>query len=545
MRIRLTQLAMDLDYTEQTLRDTVARRLGIPESAVLSCEVKRRSIDARRWRNRVGFVLVVEAVVATPADPSAQAMWQKTAGVELLPDFERNERLSAVLGSAPLSSLSHRPVVVGAGPAGLLAAWRLAQAGLCPILIERGAPVELRRESVGQFWAQGKLDPEDNVLFGEGGAGLFSDGKLTTRSKRREPLRRVMALLVQCGADPSILVDAEPHLGSDRLAEIVPQLRRRILGLGGEFRFHSRFEGLALDNGQLVGIIVNGHPVETAHCLLATGHSARDVYNILHRAGIELQTKAFAVGVRIEVPQHQIDASQYGSSCGHPRLGPASFFLTQRPTRHARGCYSFCMCPGGLVISCASSPGMLTSNGMSLSARSQGYGNAAFLVPVNPDDSLTLEENPLSSIAWQADLESKAFRAGGNNYALPASTLPDFLAGRTSVTLPPDRSCPHSAPADLHAILPDFVGQTLLHAVPHMIRKLRKVDLHRSVVYGLETRSSSPVRIVRDELLQSPSARGLYPIGEGAGYSGGIITSAIDGMRAAESLLVTLNPSNS
>ncbi len=544
MKIRLTQLAVHLDYTDQTLLDTVATRLGIPISAVLCCEVKRRSVDARRMRHRVGFILVVEVDVATPDDPSVEATWRKTANMELLPETETNGRLGADVasaGSTSLLSLPLRPVVVGAGPAGLLAGWRLARAGLCPIIIERGAPVEVRRESVGQFWSQGTLDPEDNVLFGEGGAGLFSDGKLTTRSKQRASLRSVMELLVQCGANPSILVDAEPHIGSDRLAEIVPELRRQILGMGGEFRFHSRLEGVALDNGRLAGIMVNGQPIETAHCLLATGHSARDVYDILHCAGVELQPKSFAVGVRIELPQDQIDASQYGSSCGHPRLGPANFYLTRKPSRDARGCYSFCMCPGGLVISCASSDGMLTTNGMSLSDRSQDYGNAAFLVPVNPDDCLASADSPLAGVAWQGDLESKAFRAGGSNYALPASTLPDFLAGRTSVTLPAGRSCPHSAPADLQAILPNFVHQTLLHAVPHMIRKLRNVDLDQSVVYGLETRTSSPVRIVRDDSLQSTSARGLFPIGEGSGYSGGIITSAIDGLRAAESLLMTLN----
>jgi len=438
--------------------------------------------------------------------------------------------------------LAHRPVVAGAGPAGLVAAWRLAQAGLQPILIERGAPASERRRSVARFWKRGVLDEDDNVLFGEGGAGLYSDGKLTTQSKLRGPMRTVLQLLVQCGADASILIDAEPHVGSDRLARIVPNLRERILACGGEVRFHSQLEAIELDGGQLTAVIVNGQRLATRHCVLATGHSARDVYRMLHRAGVAMTPKPFAAGVRIEAPQRQIDRSQFGLSAGHPRLGAASFRLTRRPQGQARACYSFCMCPGGRVIACASSPGRLTTNGMSLSNRASGFGNAAFLVPVTPDDFGGSDDNPLAGIDWQGRIEAAAFQAGGADFSLPAARLADFLARRTPQSLPREHPPLRAVPADLHAVLPEPISRTLVQAVPPMLRQMRKVALERCIVYGAETRSSSPLRITRDDAFQSPSARGLYPVGEGAGHAGGITTSAIDALRAADALLTNQQP---
>ena len=536
MKIRLTQFSIDLDYTEESLRRAVGLKLGVDESAMLSCAVVRRSIDARRARGRACFTLTIEVELPEPAGEATPAAWQSRGGIEVVPDSA--PPAGAAIHAAPCEpSLAHPPVVVGAGPAGLLAAWRLAEEGLQPILIERGAPASERHRSVARFWKQGVLDAEDNVLFGEGGAGLYSDGKLTTQSKLRGPMRTVLELLVQCGADASILIDAEPHLGSDRLGEIVPNLRELILAKGGQVRFHSRLEGLELDSGQLTALIVNGQRIATRHCLLATGHSARDVYRMLHCEGVALTPKSFAVGVRIETPQSQIDQSQFGSSAGHPRLGAAGYRLTRRPQGQARACYSFCMCPGGLVIACASSPGMLTTNGMSLSNRASGFGNAGFLVPIEPGDFGGSDDDPLAGVDWQGQIEAKAFEAGGSDFSLPASSLPDFLARRPPRSLPQDRPSQRAAPADLHAVLPEYVSQTLVQAVPHMLRTMRKVALERCMVYGAETRSSSPVRITRDDSFQSPSARGLYPVGEGAGYAGGIITSAIDGLRAADSLL--------
>jgi len=533
MKIRLMQFSIDLDYTEESLRRAVELKLGVGASEMLSCTVVRRSIDARARRGPVCFTLTVEVDLGDISGGATRPLWRDMTGVEIVPDSP----LVAIQTAPSRPPLSDPPVVVGAGPAGLLAAWRLAEAGLQPILIERGAPAGERHRSVARFWSRGALDDDDNVLFGEGGAGLYSDGKLITQSKLRGPMRTVLELLVQCGADESILVDAEPHVGSDRLARIVPNLREMILARGGQVRFHNRLEGLELDSGQLTALIVNGRRIETRHCLLATGHSARDVYQMLHRAGVTLTPKPFAVGVRIEAPQGQIDQAQFGPSAGHQRLGAASFRLTRRPQGRARACYSFCMCPGGTVIACASSPGMLTTNGMSMSHRSSGYGNAAFLVPVAPDDFGGSATDPLAGIAWQGQIETRAFRSGGSDFSLPACTLSDFLDRRTPKLLPQDRPPLRAVPADLHATLPDFVSETLTDAVPAMMRQMRQVAFERCMVYGAETRSSSPVRIMRDDSFQSPSARGLYPVGEGAGYAGGIVTSAIDGLRAADSLL--------
>ncbi len=534
MKIRLTQFSIDLDYTDKSLRHAVGLKLGVTESAMGSCTVVRRSIDARRMGGRVCFTLVVEVELPDTSGGSTPAAWKDMKGIEIVPDSSAPAAIQPASSTPPLP---HPPVVIGAGPAGLFAAWRLAEAGLQPILIERGAPAQERHATVARFRSQGILDGDDNVLFGEGGAGLYSDGKLTTHSKLRGPMRTVLELLVQCGADATILIDADPHVGSDRLVQIVPNLRELILSKGGQVRFHSRLEGLELDSGQLTAVIVNGQRIATRHCLLGTGHSARDVYEMLHRAGVAMTPKPFAVGVRIEAPQQQIDQSQFGRSAGHRRLGAASFRLTRRPQGQARACYSFCMCPGGMVIACASSPGMLTTNGMSMSHRSSGYGNAAFLVPIEPSDFGGSAAEPLAGVAWRGEIEARAFQAGGSDFSLPASTLSDFLTRRMPKSLPQERPPQRTAPADLHALLPDYVSRTLTDAVLPMMRQMRRVAVERCMVYGTETRSSSPVRITRDEAFQSPSARGLYPIGEGAGYAGGIVTSAIDGLRAAESLL--------
>ena len=527
MKIRITQLGVPLDYTDETILEGSANRIGVELEAVTAFTIVRRAIDARRLKGRVRFILMVDVEVA---DDAAEARCDGEVVTDDAPETP---------GQPERIEFAHRPVVVGAGPAGLLAAWRLANAGAKPILIERGQPVETRRASVGQFWADGVLDPESNALYGEGGAGLFSDGKLTTRSKQRGYLRAVLELLVECGGPEEILIDAEPHVGSDKLAQIVQTLRERIIELGGEVRFSTRLESLEFDSGKLTGVVAGGERIATGHCILATGHSARDVYHMLHASGVSLAAKAFAVGVRIEFPQAQIDRSQFGPDAGHERLGPASFRLTRREEDDARACYTFCMCPGGRVIACSSTAGELTTNGMSLSNRDGTYGNAGFLVPIRPED-FGGDTDPLAGIALQQAIEAKAFEAGGSNYSVPASRLRDFLAGTPSRGLPADRSCQRSVPADLYEILPDVVIDTLLHAIPRMLSQLSGVRRGEGVVYAAETRSSSPVRILRDDDFQSPGAAGLYPAGEGAGYAGGIVTSAIDGLRAADALLASM-----
>jgi uncharacterized FAD-dependent dehydrogenase len=528
MRVLIRQLLMPLDYEDKDIFPVAARKLGCKEHLISDLKIIRRSVDARARREAPVFSLTVE--VELNAHISAQS-----------PDIEIiTEKKNSPAFHIPHSTLHFplRPVVVGAGPAGLMAALSLAQAGASPILIERGAEATERTRQVSRFWKHGELNPESNVLFGEGGAGLFSDGKLTARSKDRPRVRRFFQTLADCGAPDSILIDAEPHLGSDALLRIVPNLKKRIEQFGGEIRLHSRLENIMLENGVLRGVVVNGEFIRTDVCILAVGHSARDVYDMLANAGVALEPKPFAVGVRLELPQHRIDQAQWGKWAGHPRLGAASFRLTHKKDEQFRACYTFCMCPGGRVIACASSPGELTTNGMSLSRRAEKFGNAAFLVPVGPDDFGECKNEELQGIGFQSRIERAAFIAGGSDYSLPACLLTDFLSGKTPKELPKELSCRRTRPADIHSILPAYVSENLIRAIPNMLKWLKGVQSEEAVVYAAETRSSSPVRILRDEKGRSVNTKGLFPAGEGAGYAGGIVSSAVDGLCAAEAVLV-------
>ncbi len=540
MRIRIHQLVVTLDYQARDVLTAAAGRLGVPSAELSDVTIVRRSVDARKRRGAPVFVLSVEVELAGLAPNRAGAH------VEILPDAPPESPLESP-PAAPQRSAgamgSRRVVVVGAGPAGLMAALTLAEAGLAPLLIERGQAVEQRTGQVGRFWHEGQLECESNALYGEGGAGLFSDGKLTSRSKDRPRVRRLLETLVRCGAPASILIEAEPHLGSDVLTRIVPAWRHLIVSAGGEVRFDARLDGVEIDGGKLQAVHVGDERILTAACVLATGHSARDVYRMLHKSGVTLEAKAFAVGLRAELSQQRIDEAQWGRWAGHPRLGAASFRLTRPATEAARPCYTFCTCPGGVVISCASAPGMMTTNGMSLAARDGKWGNAAFLVPVGPADyPEPSADNPpeLAGVAFQADIESKAFQAGGADYSLPAAGLAEFLAGESGGKLPDDRSCRRSRSADLRSVLPEFVCQTLTEAMPHMISRQRGVVPEEVTIYAAETRTSSPVRVVRGPTGESVAAAGLFPAGEGAGYAGGIVSSGIDGLRAASSVLDAL-----
>ncbi|MCF7838011.1 MAG: FAD-binding protein [Candidatus Marinimicrobia bacterium] len=531
MRLRLRQLAVPLAYGPADVLRRASRKVGCDVACLSELVIVRRSLDARARNPEPLLVLTVEVTLALAALPRGAQL----ADLEVIepPALEAPPPRAVVWqAGAP------RPVVVGAGPAGLMAAHRLAMAGARPILIERGEPVATRAPKVARFWNQGLLDPESNVLYGEGGAGLFSDGKLTARSKNRGRIYAFLKLLQSCGADEAILIDAEPHVGSDRLMEIVGRIRERIVAAGGEVRFRSRLEDLRLEHGHLRGIVVNGSESECTCCILAVGHSARDVQELLARRGVALEPKPFAVGIRLEIPQPAIDRAQYGRFAGDPRLGAASFRLTRRAEPGTRPCYSFCMCPGGQVISCASEPGRLTTNGMSFSHRAQAQGNAAFLVPVGPADYPAHDLPALAGAAFQRQLEQAVFTAAGGAYALAAVRLVDFLAGRVAAALPEDRSCPRATPVEFRTILPEFVTRTLEHALPAMLKELNGVPLEDALLYAPETRSSSPLWIARDAATgQSVNTRGLYPAGEGAGYAGGIVSSAIDGLHAAEQAL--------
>lgn len=525
MRIKINQISVPLAFTPEMLAQKAAAKVGCPTRVLRDIVVRRRSLDARERNPEPVYIIAVEAELAMDRLP-------RKARVQDIVMINGENTQEA---SIPRFSVSdeNRPLVVGAGPAGLLAALELALSGARPILIERGDDATTRASKVSSFWSEGVLDPDSNVLYGEGGAGLFSDGKLTARSKDRERLRRFFQHLVDCGADPDILIDAEPHIGSDVLLNIVPEIRRRIMTLGGDVRFRSHLTDIHVQDGRLRGVTINGDYQSCSACILAVGHSARDVYEMLERRRIALQAKSFAIGVRLEIPQEEINKSQYGRFAGNPQLGAASFRLTRRAEGRIRSCYSFCMCPGGTVMSCASEPERLTTNGMSFSQRALNHGNAAFLVPV---DTADFGYSALAGVKFQRDIESKAFTLAGGGYQVPAVRLVDFLSERVS-DLPDSRSCRTAVPAELRDILPEYVTRTLARTIPTMLKPLRGVIIDDALLYGPETRSSAPLRITRSDMGVSTSVSGLYPAGEGAGYAGGIVSSAIDGMKQAEHCL--------
>lgn len=528
MRYRLTEINLGLDYIAAELRAAICAKAAISDAELIEFSIVRRSLDARK---QPVFNFVVDFDCDRELSETAHL---KLAEVKTTPGV-----IDRCIAPAGLQ----RPVVVGAGPAGLMAALVLARAGLKPLLIERGRSAAERAVQVESFWRGGQFDRESNVLYGEGGAGLFSDGKLTARSKDREALRYFLAALVDCGAEPEIMIEAEPHVGTDKLHEIVPRLRAMIIAAGGEVCFGSRLEALSIENGRLSGLVVGGRPVNADSLILATGHSARDVYAMLAECGALLEPKAFAVGLRVELPQKLVDRQQFGRYAGHPRLGAASFRLTRRPEGAARACYSFCMCPGGHVIACASEPQAFTVNGMSYAARAGRLANAAFLVPVEPQDYQGLSpQNALSGLVFQEAIERRAFVAGGGDYGVPAANLKRFLYG-ADLPIKAERSLERAVEAELDQVLPDFVSRTLKLALPRMLTVFGGLRPEDVTLYAAETRSSSPVRVVRGADGQASGLAGLYPCGEGAGYAGGIVSSAIDGIRQAESLLRNIQSS--
>ncbi len=539
--LRLQNITLDFRHSAEALRRAVLLQLGMESRDLISFRVCKKSIDARK-RSHIQFIYQVDVEVRD--EGAVLTRLGADSLVKPVPDESYVMPVGAAQAACAASGRA-RPIVVGAGPCGLFAALLLAQAGLRPVLLERGKPALERVRDVARFWETGQLDPESNVQFGEGGAGTFSDGKLTTQIKERgNRIRKVLEELILAGAPPEIAYEAKPHVGTDQLVGVVMRLRQAIEACGGEVRFGAHVTGLQVREGRVQGVrLASGEELEAGAVALAIGHSARDTFRMLHETGVPMEAKSFSIGVRIEHPQGVIDRAQYGAFGGDPRLGPAEYKLVHH-CANGRSVYTFCMCPGGQVIAAASETGGVVTNGMSVHARNDANANAAVLVGVNPDDFLIPElcaegRSPLAGVEFQRHWEVLAFRAGGGDYSAPAQTVGDFLAGRGSVSLgavePSYR--PGVCPSDLAGCLPSFAVEALRQALPVLGRKLGGFSMPEAVLTGVETRSSSPVRIVRGDDFQSAGVAGLFPAGEGAGYAGGIVSAAVDGLRVAEAIL--------
>lgn len=525
--IRIRDIALPFDHPPEALRQRVLDYLHIPERELVSVTIVRQAIDARR-KAHIMAVYTLDILVAHESELLARCSRDPYMATAPSTSYQPS-------GVAPSPGM--RPVIVGSGPCGLMAALLLAEWGFKPVLIERGKEVGARMKDVQTFWREGTLDPRSNVQFGEGGAGTFSDGKLTTQIKDHHNRgRKVLEAFVKAGAQEDILYQAKPHLGTDQLVNIVKNIRQTIISLGGQVRFETKLTGIALRDGGVTGAIVNdGELIETDALVLAIGHSARDTFEMLQKQGIPIEPKPFSIGVRVEHPQTLIDKAQYGPQAGHPLLGSANYKLACHAP-NGRSAYTFCMCPGGEVIAAASEPGGVVTNGMSLHARKRPNANSALLVGIDARDFGS--SDPLAGLGFQRTWERKAFEVGGRNYFAPVQRMGDFLAGRVSPALgqvTPSYT-PGTTPCDLAECLPVFVVETLRLAIPQMDKRLRGFAMSDAVMTAVESRSSSPIRIVRDETFQSPTLKGLYPAGEGAGYAGGIMSSAIDGIKIAEAI---------
>ena len=529
--LRLTEVKLPLDHTEDQLRAAILERLGIADAALLRFTVYRRAVDARK-RSAIFLIYTLDVEVVD--------------GLVVLKNNNKNKYLSIspdtsyrFVTHAP-DRLATRPVVIGTGPCGLFAGLLLAQMGFRPIILERGKVVRERTQDTWGLWRKSVLNPESNVQFGEGGAGTFSDGKLYSQIKDPRYLgRKVLTEFVKAGAPEEILYVAKPHIGTFRLVGMVEAMRATIESLGGEFRFQSKVTDIEIEDGKVRGVVLDGgKQIAGDHVVLAVGHSARDTFAMLHQRGVYLEAKPFSIGFRIEHPQSLIDRVRWGKFAGHPVLGAADYKLVHHAA-NGRSVYSFCMCPGGTVVAATSEAGRVVTNGMSQYSRNERNANAGIVVGITPQD---YPGNVLAGVDFQRQWESRAFELGGENYNAPAQRVGDFLARRASKTLGdvvPSYK-PGVQPTNLASCIPDYAIEAIRGALPAFDKQIKGFAMHDAVLTGVETRTSSPIRIKRNAAFESLNTRGLYPAGEGAGYAGGILSAAVDGIEVAEAVALSM-----
>lgn len=527
--LRITELKLPLDHSDDELRAAIVQRLGISDEQLLGFTLFKRSYDARKKNSELLFIYTID--LETSNEDELLRRFEGDGKIGVAPDVSYK-----FVGQAP-AELPARPIVVGFGPCGIFAGLLLAQMGFKPIVLERGKEVRQRTKDTWGLWRKSVLNPESNVQFGEGGAGTFSDGKLYSQIKDpNHHGRKVLEEFVKAGAPDEILYINKPHIGTFRLTSMVEKMREEIITLGGEVRFEQKVTDLLIDGEQLTGVVLqSGEQLHSRHVVLALGHSARDTFRMLHAKGVFMEAKPFSVGFRIEHPQSLIDKARLGKYAGHPKLGAADYKLVHH-AKNGRSVYSFCMCPGGTVVAATSEPGRVVTNGMSQYSRNERNANSGIVVGIDPERDYP--GGPLAGIELQERLEAHAYVMGGSNYQAPAQLVGDFVAGRPSTALGSVEPSykPGVTLGDLAPSLPDFAIEAIREALPAFDRQIKGYNLHDAVLTGIETRTSSPLRITRDASLQSLNLKGLFPAGEGAGYAGGILSAGVDGIRIAEAV---------